>query len=89
MAIGGLVTENTGNHTHSNGDFDRILRHTGLNTKSDTDGVDGTGSEPDIANSAAIAMAGAHAHRLGGGFGTGGDKETRPKNVSVNYLIKL
>ena len=47
------------------------------------------GSEPDIASSAVMATTGAHAHRIGGGFGSGGDAETRPKNVAVNYIIKM
>jgi len=51
--------------------------------------ADPTGTEPDIGNSVPMLTAGAHTHRIGGGFGTGGDKETRPTNVAVQYIIKL
>jgi microcystin-dependent protein len=83
-----FTTENTGNHTHANGNYDHILQHTGLNTATGQDSID-SGSEPDIVTSQPMLNTGAHAHRIGGGFGSGGDAETRPKNVSVNYIIKL
>jgi microcystin-dependent protein len=86
-----FITENTGNHTHANGTFDRLLVHDGASTTNGTalDNVDGTGSEPNLSFSSAMLVAGTHTHRLGGGFGSGGDRETRPKNVAVHYIIKL
>jgi len=84
-----FVTENAGSHTHASGAFDRLLQHTGQNTTGTVDSTDLSGSEPDITSSQPLLAAGAHIHRLGGAFGSGGDKETRPANISVNYLIKL
>src|SRR5262245_41827914 len=83
-----FTTENTGNHTHTNGAFDRLLSYSGLNTATNTDNIDGNGSEPNIAFSQPMVTTGAHAHRIGSAFGSGGDKETRPKNVTVNFIIK-
>lgn len=85
-----FVTESSGNHTHTNGSFDRLLTHSGLSTSTTNgDSDDSTGSEPDLLRSQPMATAGAHTHRLGGSFGSGGDKETRPRNVAVQFLIKL
>jgi microcystin-dependent protein len=84
-----FTSENTGNHTHANGLYDRLLTHSGLNTISVIDNIDGPLEEPELTSSMAMATAGAHAHRIGGGFGSGGDGETRPKNVGVNYVIKF
>jgi microcystin-dependent protein len=82
-----FATESTGSHTHANGTFNNLLTITGLNTASNTDNIGPT--QPDITQAMPLIAAGEHQHRLGGGFGTGGDKETRPKNVAVNYIIKL
>lgn len=84
-----FTTENTGNHTHTNGTADRVLTHSSMFTADSFDNADVGGAEPDIINSQPMATTGAHTHRIGGSFGSGGDKETRPKNVAVNYLIKL
>ncbi len=85
-----FVAETTGAHTHTNGQFDRLSLHDGVNTTNGTalDNVDG-GAEPNLATTAPLLTAGAHTHRIGGGFGTGGDKETRPRNVAVQYIIKI
>lgn len=84
-----FTTENTGSHTHTNGAFDRLLTHSGQSTAPGSDNGDSSGSEPDIIHSATMIFAGAHTHRLGGGFGAGGDRETRPANVAVNFIVKL
>lgn len=84
-----FVTELSGTHTHTSGSFDRLLQHTGKNTDNGTDNTDNSGSEPDLTVSQPMALSGAHTHRIGVGFGSGGDSETRPKNVSVNYIIKI
>lgn len=81
-----FVTENTGNHTHTNGTFDQLLTINGSFTSTTTDN---SATEPDILHTRPLLAAGNHQHRLGGGFGAGGDNETRPKNVGVNYIIKL
>src|SRR5947207_2420408 len=65
-------TESSGNHTHTNGAFDRLLTHTGLSTAPGSDSTDSSGSEPDIIHSTPMITAGAHTHRIGGGLGFGG-----------------
>jgi microcystin-dependent protein len=78
-----FTTDTQGAHTHVNGSFNRLLQlSNGTNTT--TTGTDVTASEPDILNSAPEVSAGSHAHTVVGG----GDSETRPLNVYVNYLIK-
>ncbi|HVE81200.1 MAG TPA: phage tail protein [Myxococcales bacterium] len=77
-----FTTDVQGAHTHSNGNFNRLLQVTGQNTVNATDNV---GAEPDLINSAAEATAGAHAHSITGG----GDSETRPQNAYVQYIIKM
>jgi hypothetical protein len=89
IPVNPFLTDNTGSHTHANGVYDRVLTHSGLSTAPGSDSSDSSGSEPDIIHSVSMLFAGAHAHRIGGGFGAGGDKETRPRNVAVNFLIKI
>lgn len=84
-----FVSEQSGSHTHTSGNFNRLLQYTGRNTNNGTDGTDNTGSEPDITVSQPMLSGGAHTHRIGRTFGSGGDSETRPKNVDVNYIIKI
>jgi hypothetical protein len=61
-------------HHHANGPFNRVLE-LGVGSNTTTTSTDVTSSEPDIVNSVPMLNAG----------GT----ETRPKNVYVNYIIKL
>ena len=73
-ALGSLQQDQFKSHTHGNGSFNRLLQlSNGTNTT--TPSTDITPSEPDIINSAPE-------------FATGGN-ETRPKNIYVNYIIKL
>lgn len=75
-----FTTSDPGNHNHSNGNYDRLLWSHDINTAGSADNTPG---EPDISSSGTIQPAGAHTHTIGGG-----DNETRPVNVSVNYIIK-
>lgn len=81
-----FTTERVGDHTHANGSFSQLLTVSGTNTFIDGDP---SASEPNLEQSQPMLLTGAHVHRLGGAFGSGGDKETRPKNVAVNFIIKL
>lgn len=81
-----FTTDTQGSHTHANGDWNRLMRHTGMNTTtSNGDSTDGSGAEPDIGNAQPMLAAGAHSHFITGG----GDADSRPRNVAVNYIIKL
>jgi microcystin-dependent protein len=73
-AVGSLQQDQFRSHNHANGVFNRILELSG-GTSTTTTATDVTYNEPDIVNSVPMMNAG----------GT----ETRPKNVYVNYIIKL
>lgn len=73
-ALGSLQQDQFKSHNHVNGSFNRLLQvSNGTNTT--TPGNDVSPSEPDILNTAPIAAAGGN--------------ESRPKNIYVNYIIKL
>jgi len=78
-----FTTDTQGSHTHVNGNFNRLMQVTTLNTSNGT-ALDNIGQEPDLLNSAPEVAAGAHAHSITGG----GDNETRPLNAYVNFIIK-
>jgi microcystin-dependent protein len=69
--IGSLQGDELKSHNHANGNFNRVLQYTGSNTITTIDNI---GTEPDLINSAPLAIV--------------GGSETRPKNVYVNYIIK-
>jgi microcystin-dependent protein len=73
-AVGSLQQDQFKSHHHANGNFNRILQVSG-GTNTTTPGYDVTPSEPDVVNTVPMMNAG----------GT----ESRPKNVYVNYIIKL
>lgn len=72
-----------GVHNHADGSFSRLLALTsgGNNTAHD---LDATSGEPNLFTSGELKNAPPHTHALD----DGGDKETRPINVYVNYIIK-
>jgi hypothetical protein len=73
-----------GEHSHASGEFDRMMRHTGNDTvKEGTDSRD-DGSEVALHTSAGMS-AGLHGHEID----RGGDEETRPRNFSVHWLIRV
>ena len=73
-AVGSLQQDQFKSHNHANGAFNRVLElSAGLNATATS--TDVTYNEPDIINSVPMMNAG----------GT----ESRPKNVYVNYIIKL
>ena len=76
-------TDSNGNHTHS---YTRsFYQYNGLyhpdNTVSIATGLDNPTNTP----SGAISAAGSHSHIVT----SGGDLETRPINISINYIIKI
>ena len=73
-ALGSLQPDQFKSHNHVNGSFNRLLQvSNGTNTT--TPSTDVSPSEPDILNTSPIAAAGGN--------------ESRPKNIYVNYIIKL
>jgi len=73
-ALGSLQPDQFKSHNHVNGSFNRLLQvSNGTNTT--TPSTDVSPSEPDILNTQPIAAAGGN--------------ESRPKNIYVNYIIKL
>jgi len=81
-----FTTTTTGNHNHTNGNFDRLMI-IGSNSNScgrSFSSGDVSCGEPDLARSASIQTNGNHNHSVNGG----GDNETRPQNASVHYIIK-
>ena len=73
-ALGSLQQDQFKSHTHVNGSFIRLVQQSnGTNTT--TPSTDVTPSEPDIINTAPMVAAGGN--------------ESRPKNINVNYIIKL
>ena len=84
---GDLETDTEGDHNHTNGDYDRILKVTGF----ETSGGQGTSSnEVDVINSGTLQPSGAHEHMITSGeTASSGGSETRPVNYGVNYIIKL
>lgn len=76
-----FTTDNPGDHNHSNGAYSRLLKEDGLQT---FNSADAGANEPNLSASGAIAAGGAHTHTITGG----GDNESRPPNVYVNYIIK-
>lgn len=83
---GTLTTDIAGNHNHTDGVFDRILRQNGGGT---TDGLDNSATEPDVSTSVKMKDAGDHKHTISGVIASSGGSETRPINYGVNYIIKL
>lgn len=73
-AVGSVQQDQFKSHHHGNGNFNRVLQLSG-GTLTTTTSTDVTFNEPDIVNSVPMMNAG----------GT----ESRPKNVYVNYIIKL
>jgi microcystin-dependent protein len=82
-----FTTNTTGDHNHFNGVYHRLMATEAESghVSSTTTATDSSPSEPDIVDSAPEVNAGNHSHSVT----AGGDSETRPKNVGVNYLIKL
>jgi hypothetical protein len=81
--VNSFTTDTTGSHTHSNGNFGRLLQVSG-GSNTTVPSTDVTTTEPDLINSASMLSAGAHSHFVSGG----GDNETRPINANVDYIIK-
>jgi len=75
----GLQTEEVGNHNHTNGEYSRLLMQNQRHTVGDIDIND---PEPNLGSSRPLRAAGKHSHEI-----NGGDSETRPKNVAVNWLV--
>jgi microcystin-dependent protein len=73
-AVGSLQQDQFKSHHHANGSFNQVLKLSN-GTSTTATSTDVTSNEPDIINSVPMMNAG----------GT----ETRPKNVYVNYIIKL
>lgn len=84
---GTLTTNTTGNHNHSDGEYQYILRVTGDNTSGN---IDDTSGEPDVKYPKKMKDAGSHSHAVTAGVTQEiGIDETRPVNYGVNYIIKL
>jgi microcystin-dependent protein len=78
-------TDVTGAHNHlSDGRFDRALLFDGHETIHETDDIGG-GQEPNLKDSKPIVNAGDHRHFIV----AGGDRETRPKNAYVLWIIRV
>ena len=73
-AVGSLQQDQFKSHHHANGSFNQVLKLSN-GTSTTATSTDVTSNEPDIINSVPMMNAG----------GT----ESRPKNVYVNYIIKL
>jgi len=73
-ALGSLQQDQFKSHNHVNGSFVRLVQQSN-GTSTTTTATDVTPSEPDIVNTALMLAAGGN--------------ESRPKNVYVNYIIKL
>lgn len=87
---GSLKTTEDGEHNHTNGDYDRLLKFDKRwthNTFGDSN--IGDREEPNLNQSKEISSAGAHTHDITGNTGSSGGTETRPVNYGVNYIIKL
>jgi hypothetical protein len=67
-------------HTHAAGSFEHVLMVDGAGTAGS---LDPTLGEPNVGSSKAMMSAGGHSHQM-----KGGDSETRPGNVYVNWIIK-
>ena len=80
-----FITDNPGNHTHTNAQYTNLLASTHTLTSHETDDVDATGSEPNLLYSAPLVANGAHTHVVA----SGGDSETRPNNAYVVYLVRF
>ncbi|MEY3367861.1 MAG: hypothetical protein RI973_1016 [Bacteroidota bacterium] len=79
------TTNNTGGHTHQlkrKGTADSSHTH----GDTPTDYVAAVPSDNYNVSDVVMGSAGSHAHTVD--IGGGGDSETRPRNVSVNYIIK-
>jgi len=77
------ITNTTGNHNHSNGVYDRLLKVDGNYA------VDNTrqASWPNLLEAEPMKDAGNHSHTVTVTSGAG--TETRPNSYGVNYIIKL
>ena len=85
-----LTTDKTGEHNHINGNFDRLGEFTN-GTTNDTNGYNGLDKasipgkqEASLLDSKPMITTGSHFHSITGG----GNKETRPRNLAVIYMIK-
>lgn len=76
-------TDNPGNHNHDSGGFNLLVRVTGEDTVHEN--TDRSGGEIDIRRGRLIEPNGQHTHLIVGG----GDIETRPRNVCVNWVIRV
>jgi hypothetical protein len=84
-----VETSESGEHTHTDGAYNQLLKNDGLETSPGKDPANGDG-EVNIASSRLIPKAGKHTHTLSGSTDENGvAKETRPVNYGVNYIIKL
>ncbi|SOU86254.1 tail fiber protein [Tenacibaculum dicentrarchi] len=84
---GTLKTSNNGIHNHSDGQYDKLLRVTGVHTYSGS--FDNSRTEPDLLSAKTIKSAGNHNHTISGTTTSTGGNESRPVNFGVNYIIKL
>ncbi len=77
-------TATDGAHTHANGQFTRLMAHTGADTVHEKTDDNDAGSEAALHISGTMS-AGTHHHKVE----LGGDAETRPINISVYWVIKI
>ena len=86
MARDPFTIQPAGKHNHlSNPAINRTLYYDGQSTIKDADSVLCPGcEEPNLTRSAPVIEAGEHGHVI-----TGGDKETRPVNSYVHWIIRV
>jgi microcystin-dependent protein len=79
-------TDNTGDHIHDAGDgFDRLVqKYTQQNASTGSLDTKGPAEEPGLQDTREMRKTGSHEHTIVGG----GDVETRPVNVAMNWIIK-
>lgn len=76
-----FTTNTTGEHNHSNGNYNQLLQNNNTETPGSLDNSNG---EPNVRSSAQLQNAGNHSHTINGG----GDSETRPVNAAVTFMIR-
>jgi microcystin-dependent protein len=94
---GGSVSGNTGNDTHTHTtklDNNRVFgyKQTGTNTDGETSPYGNPGNIPGWSISGNLTSSDTHSHSvslsIANSGGTGNSSETRPRNISMIYIIK-
>jgi hypothetical protein len=88
--VGSLVTNETGSHNHSDGDWSRLMKN-GFNYTMGG-GTDNSNGEPSLNEAKVMVNAGNHTHTISGTTANAGNatvNETRVFSYGVTWIIKI